>query len=165
MALKKFSFAAASASLLAITLVACGSVSTSTEESASGSTDDTTVGGWEAPEGISGELTYYSANPQGLTDALVEAFEEKTDVDVNVYADTTGKITARLKAEEANPQADVVYLASWDAASSQAASGALASYLPEGSENVYQGWSADNFVGRDGSAWLRPVAWCICSCR
>lgn len=147
---KKHVFVSAALATAALTLSACGSATSTADD-----TEDTapaTAASWEAPEGLSGELTYYSANPQGLTDDLVEAFEAKTDVTVNVYADTTGKITARLKAEEANPQADVVYLASWDAATAQAASGALAAYTPEGSDVVHDGWQTEEFTGRDGSA-------------
>lgn len=139
---------------IALTLTGCGSVdSANTSDSA----QDSAVAAaekWEAPEGLSGSLDYYSANPQGLTDALVEAFEEKTDVDVNVFAGTTGEVTAKIKAEEANPQADVVYLASWNAASKQDKTGALAEYTPENSDDINQKWTAPNktFTGRDGSA-------------
>jgi iron(III) transport system substrate-binding protein len=136
----------------AISLAACGSATQTADLGDATNNDTSAVEAWEAPEGLSGELSYYSANPQGLTDDLVEAFEAKTDVSVNVYADTTGKITARLKAEEANPQADLVYLASWDAATEQADSGALAAYTPEGADAVHDGWATSQFVGRDGSA-------------
>lgn len=130
-------------------LTACGSV----DDAETGASDQK-VEEWQAPEGLTGEISYYSANPQGLTDELVEAFEDKTDVTVNTYADTTGKITARIKAEEANPQADLVYLASWSAASKQAESGALEEYTPEGADKVHEGWVSDkgDFTGRDGSA-------------
>ncbi|OFP33905.1 ABC transporter substrate-binding protein [Corynebacterium sp. HMSC071B10] len=140
----------------ALTMTACGSVESVDEsaESTGAAQSETSAAKWEAPEGLSGELDYYSANPQGLTDALVEAFEERTDVKVNVFADTTGKITAKLKAEEANPQADVVYLASWKAASKQAEDGALEPYKPANIENSNPDWNApdDTFHGRDGSA-------------
>ena len=142
-----------SASMLigALALASCGSVASSSgDQNSAGGTESTQA--WEAPDGLSGEISYYSANPQGLTDDLVAAFEEKTDVKVNVYADTTGKITARLKAEEANPQADLVYMASWDAATEQSSAGTLAPYSPEGSDQVHEGWSTDEFIGRDGSA-------------
>ena len=154
---KKLSLALAAAAASALALTGCGSVDSadSTDASSAGNTGaETTAEAWEAPEGLSGELDYYSANPQGLTDALVEAFEEKTDVKVNVFADTTGKITAKLKAEEANPQADVVYLASWSAASKQDKAGALEEYTPEGADKITSSWVSKNgtFTGRDGSA-------------
>lgn len=154
---KKLSLALAAAAASALALTGCGSVDSadSTDASSADNTGaKTSAEAWEAPEGLSGELDYYSANPQGLTDALVEAFEEKTDVKVNVFADTTGKITAKLKAEEANPQADVVYLASWSAASKQDKAGALAEYTPEGADKITSSWVSKNgtFTGRDGSA-------------
>ena len=143
----------------ALTMTACGSVESADNAESTGSegaseSQAVSAEKWEAPEGLSGELDYYSANPQGLTDALVEAFEERTDVKVNVFADTTGKITAKLKAEEANPQADVVYLASWKAAAKQAEAGALEAYKPANIENSNPKWNAqdDTFHGRDGSA-------------
>lgn len=154
---KKLSLAVAVTAASALALAGCGSVDSA--ESTDASTDTTgsevsSAEAWEAPEGLSGELDYYSANPQGLTDALVEAFEEKTDVTVNVFADTTGKITAKLKAEEANPQADVVYLASWSAASKQDKAGALEEFTPEGADAISPNWVSKNgtFTGRDGSA-------------
>lgn len=138
----------------ALILTGCGSVESSSENASADGAAEANVAEWEAPEGLSGELDYYSANPQGLTDALVEAFEEKTDVTINVFADTTGKITAKLKAEEANPQADVVYLASWSAAEGQDEAGALEAYAPEGIEEANPKWNSENetFHGRDGSA-------------
>ena len=89
---KKLSLAVAATAASALALAGCGSVDSadSTDASSADNTGaESTAEAWEAPEGLSGELDYYSANPQGLTDALVEAFEEKTDVKVNVFADTT----------------------------------------------------------------------------
>lgn len=136
-------------------LVACGSVESSDDAGSTGN-DDTasTAEQWQAPDGLSGSIDYYSANPQGLTDALVEAFQERTDVTVNVFAGTTGEVTAKIKAEEANPQADVVYLASWSAADKQSEGGALEEYKPENIDSANADWNAsdDTFHGRDGSA-------------
>jgi iron(III) transport system substrate-binding protein len=135
----------------AAVLTGCGSVD---DDSGDATTASDNVEQWTAPEGLSGDLTYYSANPQGLTDDLVSAFEEKTDVKVNVFAGETGKITAKLKAEKANPQADLVYLASWSAAQSQAATGGYEKFTPEHSVDVRDGWASTTgqFTGRDGSA-------------
>jgi len=136
-------------------MVACGSVeSNGTNESESGNATVAAADEWKAPEGLSGSIDYYSANPQGLTDALVEAFQDRTGVTVNVFAGTTGEVTAKIKAEEANPQADVVYLASWNAAAKQAEAGVLEAYKPENVDNANAKWNAsdDTFHGRDGSA-------------
>lgn len=136
-----------------LALAACGSVE-SASDPAEGGSGVPEAQQWQAPVGLSGSVDYYSANPQGLTDDLVAAFEERTGVDVNVFAGTTGEITAKIKAEEANPQADVVYLASWQAAAGQAENGALEAYAPQNIESANSGWNAsdDTFHGRDGSA-------------
>ena len=136
-------------------LVACGSVeSNDTAEPSADNNDTVTAEQWKAPEGLSGSVDYYSANPQGLTDALVKEFQDRTGVTVNVFAGTTGEVTAKIKAEEGNPQADVVYLASWSAANKQAEAGALEAYKPENTDNANEKWNAedDTFHGRDGSA-------------
>lgn len=136
---------------LAATMAGCGSVDAADNSGNSSASD---AQEWVAPEGLSGELTYYSANPQGLTDDLVGAFEKKTGVTVNVFSGETGKITAKLKAEAANPQADIVYLASWSAAQSQSETGAFEKFEPEGADKVHEGWASESgdFTGRDGSA-------------
>mgnify|MGYP001941622927 FL=1 len=152
--MKKFIAALAGASA-AFGLVACGSVESSDNAESTGANNETvSADEWKAPEGLFGSIDYYSANPQGLTDALVEAFQDRTGVTVNVFAGTTGEVTAKIKAEEANPQADVVYLASWNAANKQAQTGALESYKPENIEDANADWNADDdtFHGRDGSA-------------
>ena len=152
--MKKFIAALAGASA-AFGLVACGSVESSDNAESTGANNETvSADEWKAPEGLSGSIDYYSANPQGLTDALVEAFQDRTGVTVNVFAGTTGEVTAKIKAEEANPQADVVYLASWNAANKQAQTGALESYKPENIQDANADWNADDdtFHGRDGSA-------------
>ncbi|HIW91528.1 MAG TPA: extracellular solute-binding protein [Candidatus Corynebacterium avicola] len=135
-------------------LTACGSLEDEEGEGSDGGSSADQAEEWEAPEGLDGELTYYSANPQGLTDELVEAFEEKTDVSVNVFSGETGKITAKLEAEQGNPQADLVYLASWSAAQSQSSAGGYEEFTPEVDGELRDGWASEtgDFTGRDGSA-------------
>lgn len=113
---------------------------------------------WEAPQGLSGDLTFYSANPQGLTDDLVQAFKEKTHVNVNVFSGETGKITARLEAEKANPKADLVYLASENAAKKQARTDAYEEFTLEGADKIHEGWAKGKYTGRDGSALALVVS-------
>ncbi|MDW3283639.1 substrate-binding domain-containing protein, partial [Escherichia coli] len=48
--------------------------------------------------------------------SLASGFEQQTGVKVTVFQATTGKVMARLEAEQANPQADVLISASWDTA-------------------------------------------------
>lgn len=58
------------------------------------------------------KLTVYTAGPEGLATKLIEGYEAKTGVKVEVFQGTTGKILARMEAEKSNPVADVVILAS-----------------------------------------------------
>lgn len=58
------------------------------------------------------KLTVYTAGPEGLATKLIEGYQSKTGVKVEVFQGTTGKILARLEAEKSNPVADVVILAS-----------------------------------------------------
>lgn len=141
--------------LLAATLLAgCGSVQAEGPSSAAGGQPASSDLTWTAPEGLSGSLTLYSANPQGLTDDLVAAFTDATGVKVDVFGGETGKITAKLDAEWENPQADVVYLASWAPAAKYAADGRTLAYQPFGYDSITPSWigDGDKFIGRDGSA-------------
>ncbi|MQY28383.1 extracellular solute-binding protein [Nocardia aurantia] len=146
MSLSRRAFAAA---VLTSALVAAGC----------GSADDATPAAkpaatWTAPAGLTGALTLYSANPQELTDDLVAAFSRASGVKVDVFAGETGKVTAKLDAEWANPKADVVYLASWSPAAKYAADGRTLAYRPQDAAQVRAGWAGkdDAFTGRDGSA-------------
>lgn len=109
---------------------------------------------WEPPEGLEGSVTFYSVNPQGLTDELIDVFEERTGVSVEKFNGQTGEVTARLDAEWDNPQADLVYLASWAPAAGYAEEDLLEPYTPEGADAAHDGWADgdERFVGRDGSA-------------
>lgn len=143
------------AGLTVAALAGCGSVAAgddTTSDSTTPETTETTDLTWEAPEGLEGSLTLYAANPQGLNDNLIEEFSAATGVTVDIFADTTGKITAKLDAEWENPQADIVYLASWSPAAAYAADGRLLDYTPQFTDSVYTDWVGDGFIGRDGSA-------------
>ena len=65
----------------------------------------------EAPA-LSGKVTVYMPSPAGLADKLAALFTEKTGVEVEQFQGTTGEILARLEAEQVDPVADVVILAS-----------------------------------------------------
>ena len=77
----------------------------------------TACGGSDVPaaseSGLSGKVTVYMPSPAGLADEIAAGFTAATGVEVEVFQGTTGEILARLEAEEANPVADVVILASW----------------------------------------------------
>lgn len=90
--------------------------------------------------GLSGKVTVYMPSPAGLADELAAGFKAKTGVDVEIFQGTTGEILARLEAEEANPVADVVILASWTDGLSMKKEGKLMSYTPENADKAVEGW-------------------------
>ena len=107
------------------------------------------LAGLETPD--SGEIyfgdkvTVYMPSPAGLADKLAEGFTAATGIAVDSFQGTTGEILARLEAEEANPIADVVILASWSDGLSMKASGKLESYAPANADKIVSGWiDADN---------------------
>ena len=89
---------------------------------------------------LSGTVTVYMPSPSGLADKLAEAFTEKTGVEVEQFQGTTGEILARLEAEQANPIADVVILASWSDGLSMKKDDQLESYTPENADKINEGW-------------------------
>ena len=92
-----------------------------------------------------GKVTVYMPSPAGLADKLAEGFTAATGIAVDSFQGTTGEILARLEAEEANPIADVVILASWSDGLSMKASGKLESYVPANADKIVSGWiDADN---------------------
>ena len=96
--------------------------------------------GAEETPALSGKVTVYMPSPAGLADKLAEMFTEKTGVEVEQFQGTTGEILARLEAEQANPVADVVILASWSDGLGMKADGKLESYVPANADKVNEGW-------------------------
>lgn len=93
-----------------------------------------------ADQKLFGKVTVYMPSPFGLADKLAAAFTEKTGVEVEQFQGTTGEILARLEAEQANPVADVVILASWSDGLNMKADGQLESYTPTDADKVNAGW-------------------------
>lgn len=56
-----------------------------------------------------GELTLYYSNSTEWADPIIQEFEEQTGIKVSLVQDGTSSLFARIKAEAANPQADVVW--------------------------------------------------------
>ena len=102
-------------------------------------------------------LTFYTAGPGGLSDALAEAFQAETGITVNVFQGTTGQVMARLEAEEANPQADVVVSASWGSAVDMHERGLLMEYSSPNAENVPDFLKHSHYVAQGISALA--IAW------
>lgn len=140
--------------LLGVSLAGCGSnadtaaTAASSQEAAQAAQENTveqtesTVA--ETSTG-SGKVTVYMPSPAGLADKLAEGFTAKTGIEVEQFQGTTGEILARLEAEQANPIADVVILASWSDGLGMKADGQLESYTPAEADKIVEGWiDADN---------------------
>lgn len=114
-------------------------------------------------------LTVYTAGPGALAKSLASGFEKKTGVKVNIFQATTGKVMARLEAEQANPQADVLISASWDTAEDLHQRGWLLPYqsgnadkVPptlKSTDYVAQGISALGIVWNSKSGTPEPKEW------
>lgn len=89
-----------------------------------------------SPMALAQALTVYTAGPGNLADAMASAFTAETGIAVEVFQGTTGQIMARLEAEEANPQADVVISASWGSAVDMQARGLLLEYMSPNADTV-----------------------------
>lgn len=85
-------------------------------------------------------LTVYMPSPAGLAEDIVAAFQEEAGIQVDLFQGTTGEILARLEAEEANPIADVVILASWTDGLTMKNDDKIASYTPAAVDSIVDGW-------------------------
>jgi len=140
----------------AAALTACGGSTSSSSEVASSSSEASSAASSEAAsssEAVSsvaatgtGKVTVYMPSPSGLADKLAEGFTAQSGVEVEQFQGTTGEILARLEAEEANPVADVVILASWSDGLSMKADDKLESYTPANADLIVDGWMDDDNV-------------------
>lgn len=72
--------------VVTLTLVACGS-----------------------KKGSNDKLVVYTPNSEGLIQAVIPLFEEKTGIDVEIISAGTGDLISRINAEKDNPYADVLF--------------------------------------------------------
>ena len=91
-------------------------------------------------------LTVYTAGPGSLAKSLASGYEKKTGVKVNIFQATTGKVMARLEAEQANPQADVLISASWDTAEDLHHRGWLLPYQSANADKVPANLKSADYV-------------------
>lgn len=115
------------------------------------------------------QITVYTAGPAGLAKNLAAGFEKKTGTKVSVFQATTGQIMARLAAEKANPQADVLISASWDTAVDMKAQNQLLAYespnaktVPAALKDKYyvaQGAAALAIIWNPKSGKAKPTDW------
>lgn len=102
-------------------------------------------------------VTVYSAGPGGLIRKLAEGFQKETGIDANVFQATTGKVMARLQAEQGHPVADVVISASWKTATSFDKKGLLLDYTSPNAAKVPDFLKSKNYVAQGISALA--IAW------
>lgn len=107
----------------------------------------------DGTEVTSTEVTVYMPSPTDLDDDIVAGFEAKyPGIKVNLWTGTTGEITAKLEAEESNPLADVVVLASWSDGLSMKAKGKILSYQAANYEKMRTGMIDDDYMLYGSSA-------------
>jgi len=97
-------------------------------------------------------LTVYTAGPGSLAKGLAAGYEKKTGVKVSIFQATTGKVMARLEAEQANPQADILISASWDTAEDLHNRGWLLPYQSQNAEKVPANLKTSDYVAQGISA-------------
>lgn len=97
-------------------------------------------------------LTVYTAGPGSLAKKLAAGYEKQTGVKVDIFQATTGKVMARLEAEQANPIADVLISASWDTAEELQHRGWLLPYTSANAAKVPDSLKSDAWVAQGISA-------------
>ena len=97
-------------------------------------------------------MTVYTAGPKGLANALAKGFTAKTQIKVNLFQATTGKVMARLAAEQANPQCDVLVSASWATAPALKAKGQLLAYMSPNAKTVPAALKDPDYVAQGAAA-------------
>jgi iron(III) transport system substrate-binding protein len=107
------------------------------------------------------DLTVYTALEADQLKAYANAFEKSNaDVKINWVRDSTGIITARLLAEKANPQADVVLGLAATSLLVLKDQSMLQSYKPEGVDKL-----SAKFVDADATpSWIGMDAWVASIC-
>lgn len=107
-------------------------------------------------------LTVYTAGPGSLAKSLASGFEQQTGVKVTVFQATTGKVMARLEAEQANPQADVLISASWDTAEDLHQRGWLLPFASANADQVPANLKSADYIARGrlrlGIVWNSKAA-------
>jgi len=97
-------------------------------------------------------LTLYTAGPGSLAKKLAAAYQQQTGENVDIFQATTGKVMARLEAEQANPHADILISASWDTAEELRRRDWLLEYRSPNAEHVPALFKTDYYVAQGISA-------------
>lgn len=114
-------------------------------------------------------ITVYTAAPESLAQDLSKGFTAKTGIKVNLFQGTTGQIMAKLEAEKANPQVDVLISAAWDTGADFKAKGDIVAFEAPNAKSVpaalkdaqyvAQGAAALSIVWNTKTGKPRPTDW------
>ncbi|WP_209121585.1 ABC transporter substrate-binding protein [Alkalihalobacillus sp. BA299] len=121
-------------------LTACGQ-----NNEAANETSNEQVGGQDSSNDETGKLVLYTSGPGGLAEKLAAAFEEETGIEVDMFQSTTGQVLGRLEAEQNNPMADVVILASLPPAIDYMERGLILPYESPYAAQMRNGWYDEDF--------------------
>lgn len=121
------------------------------EETDSGNSNG---GSGDKSSGGKGDLVLYTAGPDDLVKDMVKDYEKKSHKKVKVFQGTTGEVLGRLEAEQDNPKADVVQLASLPAAIDYKKKGLIEPYKVKNHKKLYKDWidKKGYYYGFSGSA-------------
>lgn len=97
-------------------------------------------------------LTLYTAGPGSLAKKLAAGFQQQSGIKTDIFQATTGKVMARLEAEQANPRADILISASWDTAQELEQRGWLLPYQSPNAAQVPARFKTDYYTAQGISA-------------
>ena len=107
-----------------------------------------------ATPAVAEELTVYTAVEADDLKKYAERFNaDHPDIEIKWVRDSTGIVTAKLLAEKANPQADVIWGLAATSLMVLEAEGMLEPYAPKGARAARCARSATPPTRRPGSAW------------
>ncbi|GAE29939.1 ABC transporter substrate-binding protein [Halalkalibacter hemicellulosilyticus] len=130
--------------LLLLLLAACAQ----SEQEVQGNANEQSANNEQAEETEkeeSSSLTLYTSGPGGMAEQLAEAFTEETGITVDMFQGTTGDVLGRLEAEESNPLADVVALASLPPAIDYKDRGLTLAYESPYASSLHDDWYDEEF--------------------
>lgn len=114
-----------------------------------------------APADARTQLTVYTAVEADELAAFKQAFEARNpDVEIRWVRDSTGIITAKLLAEKANPQADIVWGLAATSLKLLADDGMLMAYAPKGLDQI----AKDLRDPAEPPAWVGQRVWISAVC-
>lgn len=130
--------------MMSVVLPSCSKTNSPSDQSSSSNTTKTSES--SSKNNTSKKtVNVYMPSPAGLQSNLEKDFESiYSDIDMIVTSGTTGELLAKIEAEKNNPVCDVLILASWSDGLSSLNTLDLMSYVPNGSENLYDAFKEES---------------------